>query len=345
MNSKDLEQEFSIDNASCFENDLQEGGKISARAVVINGLQVGSPSYSYAPDNSPRKPNDEDDKSLDIDKVNGITNNIQKNEDIICVQDLECSEENIHKPICGGVFFIEDGNITIDPHAYDNLNPTTKSPISKTNNINDNSLNITGINANFEHVVECENKISDSALYNTYSNIKINDASKSFITENLVSTTRKRFDNPDSPLRNNKKDKLDRRKSGSISRTGSRNIIALEEQKLQTSQNRIDTKNHDSDTVLKFKVINVEESTFSHIEKSASKKIEKSKTQKSLEKEINKKFTDPDEKKPFHHYYKYNGNISKIVPYNQELTKIEDSKRSKRDMKRDVTGINLHDNC
>lgn len=71
------------------------------------------------------------------------------------------------------------------------------------------------------------------------------------------------------------------------------------------------------------------------------KSTEKPKVQKSLDKFSSKKDNDSKEKTFFHHKYKYNGNISKIVPYNQETTKIEDNKKkSKRDMKRDITGLN-----
>lgn len=49
--------------------------------------------------------------------------------------------------------------------------------------------------------------------------------------------------------------------------------------------------------------------------------------------------------KPFHHSTRYSSNNAKIVPYaNDVKDKVNKSQKElKRDMKRDVTGLNLHE--
>ena len=68
------------------------------------------------------------------------------------------------RPICGGIFLVDEGNITIDPHAYEKLNSTLRSP-TKDKKL-ESEENITGINANFEHVVLCDKYLSNSNIVN-----------------------------------------------------------------------------------------------------------------------------------------------------------------------------------
>lgn len=75
------------------------------------------------------------------------------------------------RPICGGIFLVDEGNITIDPHAYEKLNSTLRSPTKEKKlgtklGTKESSENITGINANFEHVILSDKYLSNGNIVN-----------------------------------------------------------------------------------------------------------------------------------------------------------------------------------